>query len=46
MDKSATQTSSLKHQTFELVQTFERSEEIAQQMIESGRNSETVIGVD
>ena len=32
--------------TFELVQTFERSEEVAQQIIEASRSGEPVIGVD
>lgn len=35
-----------KSQAYELVQTFERSEEIAQQIMEVSRNGETVIGVD
>ena len=35
-----------KSQTYEVIQTFERSEEVAQQIIEASRNGETVLGVD
>lgn len=46
MDNNSTQKFADKSQTYELVQAFERSEEIAQQIIEASRSGEPVIGVD
>lgn len=46
MDNISTQKFADKSQTYELVQTFDRSQEIAQQIIEASRNGEAVIGVD
>ena len=46
MDNSPNQKPTSNNHSFELIQNFERSEEIAQLMIDSARSGETVIGVD
>lgn len=46
MDYKFKTKNAVKPQAYELVQTFERSEEIAQQILEASRNGEAVVGVD
>lgn len=46
MNNNSTQITKERKQATELVLSFERSEEVAQQIIEASRNGEAVIGVD
>ena len=46
MDNNSTNNTTSNLQAYELVNSFERSEEVAKQIIEASRSGETVIGVD